>query len=133
MALKKLPLVVAATVFASSTTLAFGEQLASLANFKTKYEDGRFAYVVDITNSGTERLKGAMCIQLLDKDGFLVERMAPPLVNMGVGDTQQDTYSMSYDKATIDDVTQVKAYFGEWACITPEGDALSDTLTLPYP
>jgi len=89
----------------------------------------RVAYTV--SNHGTKRNRGGACLEVLDKDGFLIERLNPGDFSLRPGDVDTLEEEVALDARYWAEARVLRLYAGKHVgCITSSEDARSPLLHL---
>jgi hypothetical protein len=116
---------VSALLIGLAVTAAHAAPPVEISPAKFKYEDGKLNYVVQAVNNGGTRAKGYMCITAYDKDGFVIQALPDPEVNMGVGDSESITGYLYLNRKELHETKKITVRLSPYGCIDPIGDAIS--------
>lgn len=77
-----------------------------------------------------ERAKGTACLQFLDADGALIEKVNGEDVNLPFGKTDNGFVDSALERKFWQETKQIKAYIGAFGCSTSINEADSNILLL---
>jgi len=100
----------------------------SFENVRLSYDEGKLKVSYKVTNQSAHRARGAACLKLLDKDGFVVSDLSAGVFGLRAGDDDELVEELNEHELVPDEWHQVKSvamYAGDFFCTDGIEDATS--------